>query len=117
MSEIILHFTDKAVEHINKALTRYPQGGFRLSVKKAGCTGNKYIPEIVAAAQPGDIEFKTPQGLLVFVEPRSIAAVRGTTVDLVQKGLGQRQLVFINPNAVGECGCGESFHLREDENG
>lgn len=117
MSESILNFTAAAVEHINKALTRYPQGGFRLSVKKAGCTGNKYIPEIAAEPKPGDEEFITEQGLRVFIDSSSLTAVKGTIVDIVNKGLGQKQLVFKNPNAVSECGCGESFHLKEDAHG
>lgn len=115
MKEQILSFSPAAIEHINKALTRFPQGGFRLSIKKAGCTGNKYIPKIVAQPEPGDEEFVTEQGLKVFIDPASIAAIKGTKVDIINKSLGQKQLTFINPNAVGECGCGESFHLKEDK--
>jgi iron-sulfur cluster assembly accessory protein len=117
MTENIISFTDKAIEHITKALTRYPQGGFRLSTKKAGCTGYKYIPEILAAPKPGDQEFTTQQGLRVFIDPLCRKALEGTVVDLVNKGLGQKQLTFTNPNAVSECGCGESFNLKEDAHG
>lgn len=115
MREQILSFTAAAIEHINKALTRYPEGGFRLSIKKAGCTGNKYMPEIMARKKPGDEEFITEEGLKVFIDPDSMAAIKGTKVDIANKSLGQKQLIFINPNAVGECGCGESFHLKEDK--
>lgn len=117
MSETILRFTDKAIEHIKKALIRHPHGGFRLSTKKAGCTGYKYIPEILAAPKPGDEQFTTEQGLKVFIDPACVNAIKGTVVDLVSKGLGQKQLTFTNPNAVSECGCGESFNLKEDMHG
>ena len=117
MSEQILRFTEKAIEHINKSLKKYPNGGFRLSVKKAGCTGNKYIPEMVSEPQAGDEELITPEGLKVFIDRACITAIKGTLVDLEKKGLGQNQLVFINPNAVSECGCGESFYLPEDKHG
>lgn len=110
----ILNFTAAAVEHINKSLTRFPNGGFRLSVKKAGCTGNKYVPEIAPGPKSGDEVFVTEQGLRVFIDSASKTAIQGTQVDIVNKGLGQKQLVFKNPNAVSECGCGESFHLKED---
>lgn len=116
MSNDILQFTDQAILHITKALTRHPQGGFRLSIKKAGCTGYKYIPEILAGPKPGDEEFTTLQGLKVFIDPACVEAVRGTVVDLIKKGLGQNQLTFTNPNAVSQCGCGESFNLKEKEN-
>lgn len=114
MSEIILQFTDKAVEHIKKSLSRFNGGGFRLSVKKTGCSGYKYIPELLAAPKSNDVEFTTEHGLRVFVDSAWINVVKGTQVDLKDKGFGQKQLVFNNPNVAGECGCGESFHLPED---
>lgn len=117
MKELILHFSDAAVAHINKSLTRFPNGGFRLSIKKTGCSGYKYVPEVVPEGKPGDVEFITKQGLKVFIDAKCVAVITGTLVDLVAKSLGQKQLVFNNPNVTGECGCGESFHLPEDHHG
>jgi iron-sulfur cluster assembly accessory protein len=114
MSEAILTFTDKAIEHINKSLIRFPQGGFRLTVKKTGCSGYMYKPEIIAEPKANDLQFIAEHGLKVFIDPACLAMIKGTRVDLVAKGLGQKQLVFHNPNAAGACGCGESFHLPED---
>lgn len=114
MSESILQFTDSAVEHIKKTLVRFPEGGFRLSVKKTGCSGHKYLPAVVAGPEEGDIQLTTPQGLLVFVDPKCVDMVRGTLVDYVTKSLGQKQLTFNNPNTTGACGCGESFHWQQD---
>ncbi len=116
MSEAILHFTDEAVEHIKKSLTRFPNGGFRLSIKKTGCSGYKYEPEIRAEPKVNDVEFITEQGLRIFVDPACVNVVKGTKVKLTAKGLGQKLLTFDNPNVIGECGCGESFHLQEDSN-
>ncbi len=117
MSENILNFTDKAIAHITKSLTRFPDGGFRLSVKKAGCTGYKYVPEIIPQPKVGDLHFTTEQGLRVYVDPQCLNFVKGTIVDLESKSLGHKQLVFNNPNVTGACGCGESFHLNEDQHG
>lgn len=116
-SPAILQFTDKAIEHINKSLIRFPRGGFRLSIKKTGCSGYKYIPEVTAEPKANDLEFIAEQGLKVFIDAACVKVVAGTVVDLVSKGLGQKQLVFNNPNVSGECGCGESFHLPEDHHG
>lgn len=115
MSEAILQFTDKAVEHIKKSLSRFQNGGFRLSIKKTGCSGYKYIPEVVSEPRDNDVQFSAPQGFLVFVDSACVNVIKGTLVDLVAKGLGQKQLMFNNPNVTGECGCGESFHLPEDK--
>ena len=46
--------------------------------------------------------------------------VVGTEMDWIDDGLSA-EFKFVNPNAVGECGCGESFHVspnvaREIEN-
>lgn len=114
MSEAILRFTDKAIEHINKSLTRFPNGRFRLSIKKTGCSGYKYVPEVIAEPKADDVQMTAEQGLLVSLDPKCVQVVAGTVVDLVDKSLGQKQLVFNNPNVTGECGCGESFHLPED---
>lgn len=111
MSENILQFTDKAVEHIKKSLSRFPKGGFRLTVKKTGCSGYKYVPEVVPEPKEGDIQFKSSQDLIVFLDPAWLEVLKGVQVDLVSKSLGQKQLVFYNPNVTGECGCGESFNL------
>ncbi len=117
MSEAILHFTDEAVEHIKKSLTRFPNGGFRLSIKKTGCSGYKYVPEILADPKANDVEFSAEHGLRIFIDPTCVNMVKGTLVKLTAKGLGQKLLTFDNPNVTGECGCGESFHLQEDGHG
>lgn len=115
MNEPILHFTDNAINHIQKVLTQYPNGGgFRLSVKKTGCSGYKYLPEITAAPHAGDLQWTTEQGIAIYVDPAYVKMIKGTVVDFVDKGLGQQQLMFKNPNISGECGCGESFHIAED---
>lgn len=114
MSGVILQFTEKAIEHIKKSLVRFNNAGFRLSVKKTGCSGYKYLPEILAEPKANDIEFTTEQGLRVFVDSAWVKVIQGTQVDLKDKGFGQKLLVFNNPNVTGECGCGESFHLPEE---
>lgn len=115
MNETILHFTDPAVEHIKKSLARFPEGGFRLSVKKTGCSGHKYFPELVAARKAGDIQVIISQGLVVFIDPTCVEMIRGTIVDYAAKGLGQKQLTFNNPNITGACGCGESFYYQKKD--
>jgi len=114
--EPILQFTDKAIVHIRKMLAERPNAAFRLSIKKTGCSGYQYVPEIVTEPQENDIAFVADANLQVFIAAQSVSALTGTCVDLADKGLGQKVLVFNNPHAISECGCGESFQLKEEPN-
>jgi iron-sulfur cluster assembly accessory protein len=116
MNEPVITLSDAAQQHIEKMLAAKKNAcGFRLSVKKVGCSGFMYVPEIIEQANPDDLHFTAANQLQIFIEKKWERALRGTVVDLTQKGLGQTQLVFQNPNVIGECGCGESFHLPEEE--
>lgn len=110
----IIQLTDAAVAHIQQMIER--RGGnkyFRLSIKPSGCSGYMYRSEIVDDKQSGDLHMVTSQGLSVFIDFACVGIVKGTTLDFVATGLGQQQLLFRNPNVANECGCGESFNLKE----
>jgi iron-sulfur cluster assembly protein len=47
-------------------------------------------------------------GVPVIVDAKSLPLVDGTEIDFQRQGLNA-SFVFHNPNATGECGCGESF--------
>lgn len=115
MEKPIIDFTPAAIDYIHKVMARRGGGiGFRLSVKQAGCTGYKYQPEIIDAVPQDAQSFTTKEGLQVFLD-ESAHLVKGTLVDLAHKGPGQSQLVFYNPNSESECGCGESFYVKQSE--
>ena len=89
---------------------------FRVSIKKTGCSGYMYQPEIIDSPKEGDVAVKTTAGLTVLIDSRYIHMINGALIDYVKKDLGQYQLQFNNPNVIDACGCGESFHLREEKN-
>lgn len=110
----MITLTDAAVEHIQKMLTKENDAiGFRLSLKKTGCSGYAYVPELVKQANPADEHFMTQQGLHVYVDKTHEIFLRGVIVDYMadNTGLKQKRLVFINPNEKNRCGCGESFTI------
>jgi len=108
----MITFTEAALNHIKKMLiNRGENPAFRLSVKKTGCSGYMYVPEIVNAKKDSDIEIRDGD-LLIYIDRDSELLLKGTVVDYVQKNLGLSQLIFNNPNAESLCGCGESFNLR-----
>ena len=53
-------------------------------------------------------------GVRVYVEPKALMHIIGTTMDYVQDELSS-EFVFHNPNAEAACGCGESFTTKKPE--
>jgi iron-sulfur cluster assembly protein len=112
-NDMIISLTPKAISHIKHNMNKLNAIGFRLAVKKTGCSGFAYVPDMVNEARPEDICF-SQDGLTIFVDKHSVNYLQGTCVDYVDQGLGQTKLLFHNPNAANLCGCGESFNLADD---
>jgi len=112
----LIQLTDAAANHIASIIRRH-QGaaGFRLSVKATGCSGYRYMPKIVAEEGQDDIRVDTKQGITVFIDYEWLPILSGTVIDLVEEDLGQKKLIYRNPNVDDECGCGESFNLKRDD--
>jgi iron-sulfur cluster assembly protein len=114
--ESIIRFTDAAAQHIKEMLTKQTNGmGFRLSIKKTGCSGYAYVPKIIDEVIATDIHFLAQEGLPVYIDPNCEPFVKGLVIDYIAEELGvgikQKRLVFINPNEKNRCGCGESFTI------
>ena len=113
----IIQLTVAAINHIKNVIERRGGGiGFRISIKKTGCSGYMYVPVVVDAATEGDIQEQVSDDLLVFIDPACADILDGTLLDYVKKDLGMEMLQFNNPNAEGLCGCGESFKLKGEIN-
>lgn len=113
MASTIVSFTPNAKMHIKKTIQQQQARGFRLAVKKTGCSGYAYLPDIVNEKKLNDVELQE-QDFLVFIDQESIKFLQGTSIDFIDNGLGQTKMVFHNPNAANLCGCGESFNLAEE---
>jgi len=113
MSMITL--TAAAISHIKSMLAKH-QGsiGFRLSIKKTGCSGYAYVPDIIEQAKENDLHF-TQDSLEIYIDPACENFIKGLIVDYIVEtdtlGLKQKRLIFINPNEKNRCGCGESFTI------
>ncbi len=120
MAEVILentpevkeevYITPKAAEQIRKvkADNKIPEAfALRLGVKGGGCSGFTYVLAFDEKPRTGDKEFSI-EGMRVFVDPKSLFYLNGTTLDF-SDGLNGRGFVFNNPNAHKTCGCGHSF--------
>jgi|TARA_R110002167_G_scaffold14800_4_gene59661 iron-sulfur cluster assembly protein len=83
--------------------------GLRLGVKTTGCSGLAYVLEFVDELNADDSVFED-NGLKVIIDGKSLVYLDGTHLDFAKEGLNEG-FQFNNPNANGECGCGESFNV------
>lgn len=52
------------------------------------------------------------KGVTITIDHKALLSVIGTTVDYFKNDFGS-EFVFVNPNATGVCGCGESFTVND----
>jgi iron-sulfur cluster assembly protein len=108
----LVQISENAAKLIKKMTVRngIPEGGLRIGVKAGGCSGLSYTFAWEAEPRDGDYVYDGPDGSKVFIDPRSLRFLDGTTLDydtsLVSKGF-----IFNNPNAKSSCGCGTSFSV------
>lgn len=113
MTDAIITLTDAAITHIKHMLEKTPKGvGFRLSIKKTGCSGYAYVPNIIEQSNETDLHW-IQDGLPIYLDPACESFVKEVVVDYVIDTMNamQKKLVFINPNEKNRCGCGESFTI------
>jgi len=103
-----IRITENAAQHVRSQLDQRGKGvGIRVGVKTTGCSGMAYVLEFVDEVDGDDVVFED-HGVSLIVDPKSLVYIDGTEMDFVKQGLNEG-FEFKNPNASGECGCGESF--------
>ncbi len=103
-----LRLTTRAEARVLEYLRRRGSGvGLRVGVTETGCSGYSYVLDYADEIESGDVVMKQ-NDLSIVVARECLHLLEGTEVDFIQKELNE-QFVFTNPNASGECGCGESF--------
>ncbi len=106
----MITLTERAAHHVEQYLGRSDKAvGLRLGVKRTGCSGLAYVVNVADQIAADDTVFDSA-GIKVVVDPDSLQYIDGTEIDYVQEGLNEA-FQFRNPNAAGECGCGESFNI------
>jgi iron-sulfur cluster assembly protein len=104
-----LTLTPAAEARIADLMGKAPEGtiGVKLSTPRRGCSGLAYSVDYVAEAKPFDEKIETPGGAF-YVDSASILYLIGSRMDWKEDDFAAG-FVFENPNAKGQCGCGESF--------
>ena len=102
--------TDAAANRVQTFLANRGKGiGLRLGIQTTGCSGLAYVLEFVDELDEGD-EVYEHNGVKVIIDAKSMVYLDGTELDYTKEGLNEG-FKFTNPNAKGECGCGESFNV------
>lgn len=100
--------TPAAAQRVQGFLTNRGKGlGLRLGLKTSGCSGMAYIIEFVDELNDDDTLFDI-EGISIIIDAKSLIYLEGIEMDFIKEGLNEG-FTFNNPNAKGECGCGESF--------
>jgi iron-sulfur cluster assembly protein len=103
-----LHVTQKAADRIKKFIEKDDTAiGFKVNIKKTGCSGWGYEVELPKVLEANDVVYEE-KGVKLIASQETLDVIDGTTIDFEQQGINH-VFVYKNPKATGECGCGESF--------
>lgn len=108
---MMIEITESAARVIARQLDKQhaPGGGLRVAVKAGGCSGFSYVFAFDEAPRATDQIFQAPNGVKVFIDPRSLKRLDGTVLDFDEGNLMATTFTLRNPHAKSTCGCGESF--------
>ncbi|MEM8882888.1 MAG: iron-sulfur cluster assembly accessory protein [Planctomycetota bacterium] len=84
--------------------------GLRIKVKGGGCSGLMYQMEVGGGPKAENEEVFEANGFRVYIDKKSLFFLNGSELDYLD-GLTGAGFKFRNPNATGQCGCGESFSV------
>ncbi len=106
--------TEKAITEIKRASAKRaaPPKGLRVGIRGGGCTGFSYLFEWAdnePRAEDRVLSFEEG-AVRVFIDPKSLIYLDGSTLDYATT-LMARGFKWVNPNAKGSCGCGESVQF------
>ncbi len=102
--------TESAARQVIAYITERGEGvGLRLGVKRTGCSGFAYVVDVADHLTNDDVLVEN-RGIKIVVNSEHVPLLEGTEIDFVRQGLNNI-FRFRNPNASGECGCGESFSV------
>ena len=103
-----IELTPTASARMRDFLAKNPAApGIRFGIKRTGCSGFGYTVDLASEVTGDDKVFEV-DGIKLVVDAKALPFVEGTRIDYAREGLNAA-FVFHNPNATGECGCGDSF--------
>ena len=110
MAGQVITITDRAATQIKQLMASRgkPSAGIKVLVATKGCSGLKYQIEYADELSEYD-EVVDDKEVRVVIDPMALMHIIGSEMDYVEEKF-RSGFVFNNPNAKGQCGCGESFY-------
>ncbi len=109
----LLSLTDKAALHINNLLNKADSTtnikGLHITVKNTGCAGMAYDVNYAEDIPANSLHIED-KNIQLYVDNFASVFLAGSVIDY-KSDLLSAGFTFENPNATGECGCGESFTI------
>lgn len=112
-----MELTENAALRLANLLTAKNKPYLKIGVRTRGCNGMTYTLNYADLGDKGKFDelvtheiANTKQIVKVIIDPAALMHVIGTKMDFVSDKL-RSEFTFENPNAKGECGCGESFNV------
>lgn len=103
-----IELTPSAAARMRDFMGKHPDAqGVRFGIKRTGCSGFGYTVDLAGEVTDADKVFDL-DGVRLVVDAKALPFVDGTRIDFARHGINAA-FEFHNPNATGECGCGESF--------
>ena len=112
----VLHLTKSAVGRLKNMLIMAQRvdsnrDGIVIGTRQRGCNGHSYKMDYTNRFVSKDsLQIAVNDDLPLYVDNKSMMTLIGCTVDYQDNDL-YSGFVFTNPNAKGNCGCGESFNV------
>jgi len=112
----ILNITETAAARIQYLLQQKdprPEA-LMVSVKSKGCSGLSYDLQYLdkLSDKPKYADEVTQHGVTVVIDPKATLFIVGSVMDYKESPT-KSGFDFVNPNATGTCGCGESFTVKQ----
>ncbi len=106
----IIKICSRTIKHFQKILDKTNKNAIFIGIKGGGCNGVKYYIEPTNNPPDKLDEVFVKDGVKVIVCGESVFHLLGSEIKWREDYMGNG-IEFINPNATGKCGCGESWSL------
>lgn len=110
----MITITEAAAVKLKELITNQEQPDLylRLFIAPGGCEGFTYGMAF-DSERSGEDQVIERGGVRVLVDLASSQYLSGAQIDFIKSQMGEGFTVR-NPNAISTCGCGHSFHTRQD---